>query len=766
MTLSKPVVSVLLLALLLAALVTRHATTNPLDSPYFKGTAAMDYRHAMEVADGVSLSARDLKAAHPAGYAPARVRASGVEVATGYAFRLARFFGENDGRRFTRRLTALCAALCVFTAYALARGLWDSQAAGLTAAFLIVFLGPLVGATNGREFSHTVFAMLLGSLHAVVALRALARRSIVWMVGAAVTAAALCAAWEPAAIVVLAWIVPVALSRTTARGTRVAFAGAHAAALLVAGACFPHLVAARALAGWTTALALASVAVAALPERRRRAGRAAALLIAGTAVLTALSTPLRAGAPEQFPAITYLFTRLRFLFGRPESATQLSDWMRSLWSLDHAPLAPHPALQLFAPLGLLAAATLWCRSCRERRPRFVATGLAAIAAAAAVATDRSALPVATIAMIPFAAGGVRALRSGPRVRPVLVALGGFVAFASVALRGSVADPTYQLAKAAGVAYRDPGAFVWVSLENTDRELIRFVATRTSVSESILAPGDLSALLLAFSGRTIVQLPGATSRAACERHVAVTRALYGNEQALYEMCRSQHIDYVLYSIDVLLDAGPYSPRYLAGVTSIDPASIAFRMHFDPASIRNFTLLYENDHYRVFKVTAAPEPVFLTDHPLFYQPELFVQAGRNLDTFRERVVHLMITCVQAMNRGAAGDVQVARTRLAWCVKQAPRFTRAHMALADVLISLGRYQDARAQVADVLGYAPDHSLALYYAAYLEVQLERPEAARPYLTLLFAQERDPALLQKARALQSYIDNQSTIKPAPPQGG
>jgi tetratricopeptide (TPR) repeat protein len=160
------------------------------------------------------------------------------------------------------------------------------------------------------------------------------------------------------------------------------------------------------------------------------------------------------------------------------------------------------------------------------------------------------------------------------------------------------------------------------------------------------------------------------------------------------------------------------------------------------------------------------VFLTDHPLFYQPELFVQAGRNLDTFRERVVHLMITCVQAMNRGAAGDVQVARTRLAWCVKQAPRFTRAHMALADVLISLGRYQDARAQVADVLGYAPDHSLALYYAAYLEVQLERPEAARPYLTLLFAQERDPALLQKARALQSYIDNQSTIKPAPPQGG
>jgi len=676
MTLSKPVVSVTLLALLLAALATRHASTNRLDSPYFKGTAAMDYRHAMEVADGVSLSAHDAKAAHPDGFVPARVRASGIEYAAGYGFRLARFFGEADGRRFVRRLTALCAALCVFTAYALSRRLWDCQAAGLTAAFLVAFLAPLVGATNGRAFSHSAFAMLLGSLHAVVALRTLTNRSGIRAIGAAAVATALCAVWEPAPILLLAWIVPVALSRTSTRGTRVVFVGAHAVALVAAGAFFPHLVATRVLAGWTTAAALASLGVAALPERRRGTWHPAALLLAGAVALVALASPLCAGAPEQFPAIPYVFTRLRFLFGRPESPAMLSDWMRSLWSLDHAPLAPHPALQLFVPLGLLAAATLLCRSCRERRLHFVASGVAATAAALAVSIDRSALPVAAIAMIPFASGGVRALKSGPWMRPVLVALGGFVAFASVALRGSVADPTFQLAKAAGVAYRDPRAFVWVSLENTDRELIRFVSTRTSVGESILAPDGLSALLLAFSGRTIVQLPGATSQAASERHVAVTRALYGDGKALYELCRSQHIDYVLYSIDVLLDSGPYSPRYLAGVASIDPASIALQMHFDPASIRNFTLLYENDHYRLFKVTAAPEPVFLTDHPLFYQPELFEQAGRNLDTFRERVVHLMITCVEAMNKGAAGDSQAARARLAWCVKQAPRFTRAHM------------------------------------------------------------------------------------------
>jgi hypothetical protein len=308
--------------------------------------------------------------------------------------------------------------------------------------------------------------------------------------------------------------------------------------------------------------------------------------------------------------------------------------------------------------------------------------------------------------------------------------------------------------------------VWVSLENTDRELIRFIATRTAVSDAILAPADLSALLLAFSGRTIVELPGATSRAAAERHVALARAMYGDAAGLHRLCRENSIDYVLYSIDVLLDSGRYGPRYLAGVETIDPASVVFQMHFDPASIRNFTLLYENDHYRLFKVTDGPEPVFLTDHPLFFQPEQFVQAGRDLETFRERVVHLMIACAEGVNAGAAGDASGSRARLEWCVKQAPRFTRARMALADALMDLQRYEEARAQVAAVIEYAPDHSLALYYAAYLEVQLERPEAARPYLTLLFAQERDPALLQKARTLQSYIDKQLPIKPAPPQRG
>lgn len=770
MKLSRPIVFVILLALFLGALATRHATTGRLDSPYFRGSAAMEYRAATNVADGVPLTARDVKAGHPEGFVPARVRASGVEYFSGQAFRVARFFGETDGRVFARRFTMFCAALCVFAAYALARGLWDCRAAGLLAAFLVTFLAPLVGATNGRVFSHTVFAALLGSLHAAIAVRALARRSLMWSIAAALCALALLASWEPASILVLAWIVPVAWSQSMSRRARSAFVVAHVAGLLLACAVFPHLVATRALGSWSTAVAIACAGVAFLPEARRRSWRPVPFTIAGAAVITALATPWRAGATEQFPAAAYVMERLRFLAGRPESPGALSDWMRSLWSFDHAPTAAHPLLLMFLPLGFLAIATALCRSCRERRAHFVAGAVVAGVAAFALIVDRSALPVAALAMIAFAAGGVRGLRSGwqgwsgPWARTVLVAVGAFVAFASVVLRGSVVDVPTQIAKAAGVAYRDKGAFLWVSLENTDRELVRFVATRTSVSESILAPDGVSAVLLAFSGRSIAQLPGATSKAASERHVALTRALYASEDSLYALCTRIKAGYVLYTIDTLLDSSRYSPRYLAGLATIDRASIAFRMHFQPESIQHFTLLYENDHYRLFKVTAGAEPIFLTDHPPFFQRELLARTDGDLDAFRESVVQLMLTCADGVNARVSGNAAGARARLEWCVGQAPHFTHARMALADALMDLGDYAAARTQVGEVIAYAPDNTLALYYAAYLEVQLDHPEAAKPYLTLIFAQEHDATMLAKAKTLQNYIERKLPIKPARPQ--
>ena len=132
----------------------------------------------------------------------------------------------------------------------------------------------------------------------------------------------------------------------------------------------------------------------------------------------------------------------------------------------------------------------------------------------------------------------------------------------------------------GIAHQDNAKFLWVSLENTDRELVRFVSQRTSVRNAILGSPDITALLLAFSGRKSVQLEGAFATAAGQRRVALARAMYADETTLHTECREQGADYVLYSIDYLLDTSRYSPRYLAGLPDLTRDTIAWQLHFYP------------------------------------------------------------------------------------------------------------------------------------------------------------------------------------------
>jgi tetratricopeptide (TPR) repeat protein len=466
---------------------------------------------------------------------------------------------------------------------------------------------------------------------------------------------------------------------------------------------------------------------------------------------------------DAFPSLGYAATRVRFLLERPESASALSDWMRHAWSSERAPLMPQAAVQLLVPLLFLAAAFVLNAECRARGRAFYVAAAAAAVALAAALVDRSALPVAAMAILPVVAGGARSMSRAWKLRAPLVAIGCYCALAGVAFREKAPDVAFGIAKTLGVAHRDPYAFLWVSLENTDRELVRFISTRTAVREAVLSRADLSALLLTFTGRTIVNLPGGDSRAAADRHVALTRAWYGSEVDLYRTCRDLRVDYVVYSIDVLLDSGRYSPRYLAAVESLDPEAVVFQMHFAPESLRHFTLQYQNDHYRLFKVTDEPGMIFLTDHPPVFQGSLLQASGGSLEAFRRNTTALLYTYAEGIGARSRGDLEGALRRLRSCVGNAPRFTRARLALADVYMDMERYGDARSAIMEVIAYAPDHSLAMYYAAYIHARLGMFEPARGFLAVLLSHEQDPDILEKARLLETYMDQGIPVEPGAP---
>ena len=753
MHLERPALFFVLLGLFLCALAARWSTRDRAQTPYFEGESAMVYAHGLGAAEGAPLDTLWTRANHPDGYTPARYRASGAESAWSAAFRALRFVSEADARDFARRTTMFLAALCVFPIYGVARSAWRSQAAGIVAAALVAFLAPWVEATNGRTFTHTTLAPLLICSHAAMLLspsssrRAAALRAVA--VGVAGFAMATC--WEPGIFVLSAWSLFLAATRSNA----FASLAAQAVAVLLACAASPYLNATRALASFWTILAVTIPVVMLLSRRMRREGRRWQLstTLLATIAVWVLTGPLRATAAEQFPLVDYLATRARFLFGKPESPEALSVWMRHVWSVAHAPLPAHSAIELLFPLAILGVALAANATARGR------LGALAVAVVAAfmLLMDRSALPIATLPLIVVASGAAVALSAARWWRRVLVALAMATTMTGVIFRDTRGDAAYQLAKAAGVASRDPHAFLWVSFENTDRELVRFIASRTSVRESILAPDDVSALLMAFTGRNIVALPGALSKSPAERHVGMTRALYGAEEDVYAMCRTARVDYVLYSIDVVLDTGVYSARYLSAA-EVSPQSVAYRMHFAPESLRRFTLLYENDHYRLFRVTDEPQPIFATDHPPFYQADLLAKAERNVDAFRTLAVEVMLTYSEAVKALARGNAEGARRRLEWCLLQAPRYSNARLALADALVALKRPEDALGAVAGVLAYAPDHTGALYYAAYLSGQLDRDDQAKAYLTLLLTVERDPERIRRAQTLQYAIEHDLPI--------
>jgi len=756
------VVLLILCALFAAGIATRVSTTDSDDNPYFRGAGAMAYRHAIELAYHHSLTAHDDKAGAPVGYVPARYRAAGMESLTGLGYRAMRLVSDMDGRDFARGLIVFLSALCVFTTYGIASQLWNSRGAGFLAAFLVAFEPVLVAATNGRTFSHAAFTAFFATLYAAIALHALSRSSRRSVVFSALLAFLLLWVWEPARYGLLAWMIPVSMMRTIDRRTRVWFVVSHATVVVIAACVYPHLVATRALGAWTTAAALAAACVALLPAAQRKHGRAFMWLLAGTAALTLVATPLRAGASEQFPALRYVLTRMEFAFGRP-SASLLSDWMRYLWSSDHAPLAPGHVIQFFLPVLLCAVAWGLNSDVRRRRTRFATVLGLFVIASIALLLDRSILPLASLVIVVIVAGAASSLDHRRRTRFGLVLAGAYTALAGVVLAGSPADPARQIARAARVDGFDPAKPAWISFENTDKDLVRFLSTRTSINESILAPDDLSGLILAFCGRSSVALPGTTSHAPANRNVELMRGFYRDENTFYEQCRREKVAYVLYSIDMLLDASDYSPVYLTAVSGVTPEAVAVRMHFQPEALRHFTLQFENEHYRLFKVTDTAQPIFLTDHPLYYQGKLFMDSGGNFGQFRERVQWLMQRCASGMEARARGELDQSRQILDQCVRYAPSFTRARLELSYTFMDLGRYEKAGDELTAIIQYAPDNASALYAAACVQLQLGKPEGAQPYLTLL-DQSGDANYRDKVKTLRYYIDHKLPLKPGAPQ--
>lgn len=754
------VIRITLLMVFFAAAGARFNSTRNSSYPYFKGTGAMNYRAVTTVAGKGDLDELTKKANWPEGYRPARAGAAGFVYLVGYSYRVARYLSEAEGRQFCRRFVVLFFSLLVFLVYALTVRLWGSQGAALFAASLVGLFPPLIGVSNGKEFTQMPFALVFAALHLLLLQIYAKKPALKKGVLAAAAAYAVLAVWEAGTYYTVVVVTAALFSPLAPRDKRVLVV-LHVAAFFAAAAFIPYLLALRAAFSWQAAFLVAALAYAFVSGRFKNRFRAALALVVFGLVLTAAVTPLRAGAQSDLPGLKYFLYRLRFLFEKPLDPQMLPPAVRVLWSADHANPSGRALLDFFLPILFFVPAVAMAAR-REWKPdgpgefrRFslVAALCAAAAACLMYVIDRSAVGLAAVAVTPLLGLGLKEIGTQKKSRVPLMAVGTVLILLQLFTPRGSSSAVFQPAESNGFARGDKSQFLWVSLENTDRELIKFIASRTSTSDPFLGHPDVTAVLLAFSGRTSVLLPGAYGDVQARKRVETTALLYGGEGPLYDKCRELGVKYVLYSVNFLLDTSRNGPAYLAGVTAVPDECAAVSMHFYPESLTHFNLVYENDHYRLFRVTDGYQPVFTTDHPPVYQREIFDLSGGTYKAFYERVIQVMLAYSSADASVSAGDNESAEAQLRWCLSRAPRFTRARVALASVLIQLGKLEQAREIIFSVMQYAPDNPLALYYAAYSMALLHDAKTAKSYLDILYGLTKDEDLLSRARLLEAFID-------------
>jgi len=719
------------------------------DYPYYKDRSATSYRLVSQIADSGSLPTTESRAGWPEGFEPARVQPNGAEYVTGYVYRLARAFTDMSQKKFMRLFLILVFSLCVFSVRRLVWELWRCEAAALIAPLCVALFAPLVLATDGREFVHTPFAALLISLHWVFYFGLVRENgSLTRAVLAALAALALLAVWEGSPLYLLVFGVFAAFGGGLEPRARQRLFALHLAALLLAGVAFPYLRATRFLAGWPWWFFVAATVYVFVRHRLPARAPGPVYFVLAFGALGLLSAPLRGNA---IGPLDYWAARLTHPGGRPFEPGALSEVARYLWTHDHAAPIAYTLIDFCLPvLFLLPPALFAMRRFRQESDVFTwqPVGLA-LAGVGLFLFDRSAVVAASLGLIPLFALAGYGLSQHMKTRFAPVAIG----LAVVVLSTTSWGVTGRIAQAGGLVPPGGDGFLRVSIGNADKDLVRHLVSRTSVRDPFLAPADVAPLIVTFAGKTSVLPSMLPMRSVMRRFMKVTHRFYDTEDALYAYCDSLGVRYVLYTVDLLMDDSRYSPRYTLGMRDVPLDAVVQRMHFAPEDLRHFNLVYENDNYRLFRVTEEQEPVFLTDHPIVYQSEIMRRNGDSLSSFYNRIIEILVTYQTAIRAQQRGDEEDAIRRLRYCVEQAPHFTEGWLRVGDSFTRLGEYEAANAAYEKVLAYAPDNERALYYGALTDAHLGNVDEAIGLINILLSVSRDRELVNLAKELKSVIE-------------
>ncbi|MDE2236943.1 MAG: hypothetical protein KGK30_03550, partial [Elusimicrobia bacterium] len=212
-----------------------------------------------------------------------------------------------------------------------------------------------------------------------------------------------------------------------------------------------------------------------------------------------------------------------------------------------------------------------------------------------------------------------ALKTPARRRPILAALLGTAAL----LEGlkcwapaSPLDPVLRLS--APFAQESPRPTVSFSEE---RQLLYWLREHAGPGKPTLAPMGLSAEILAYCDTPVLLQPKWEAAGIRAKTAGFAKALFGSEDELAAYAKRYGARLLVYSADSILDDTSEGPRYASGRMAVPETSAAYRLHFEPWTLKRFRLLFQNEAFRVYALEAPragdnrPPPLPVYDRSRF-------------------------------------------------------------------------------------------------------------------------------------------------------
>ncbi len=255
-------------------------------------------------------------------------------------------------------------------------------------------------------------------------------------------------------------------------------------------------------------------------------------------------------------------------------------------------------------------------------------------------------------------------------------------------------------------------FQTASLSRSDRDLIEWLKENTGPDDVILAHYHISPMIRVYADRPVNLTSLFESKPLREKVRRFTEALFEGEESLYRLAVDFGADYLVYSIDTILDDSPNSWRYLTDHLRLNRDMAAYRMHFLPATLRRFSLVYENEFFRVYRVlpenSAIPAAKEQPGHPLYYRYDLFKRFSGSTARFREYIENVYRVYLAGSQALIAGRFTEARRDYETALLLAPDFPEPYAGLGAIAEQEGRGDDALNCYREYLRLKPEGKFA----------------------------------------------------------